>query len=100
MKDFENNDIESTERREVLASLMKYSAVVGGASTVVLSASEAVAQSAASGGGGGGGGGRPKGNNGFGNCDQPAPGGSLPNNNAENDLGGRPLPPGQVGRCD
>lgn len=29
-----------------------------------------------------------KGNNGFGNGDQPAPGGSLENNNAENDQDG------------
>ena len=34
--------------------------------------------------------GRIKGNNGWGNGDQPAPGGSLPNNNAENGPGGNP----------
>ena len=45
----EQHEIENKERREVLASLLKYSAAVGGASTVVLSASEAVARSAASG---------------------------------------------------
>lgn len=50
MKEFENGEIVNTERREILAALMKYSAAVGGASTVVLSASEAVAQSAFSGG--------------------------------------------------
>ncbi|WP_170329123.1 hypothetical protein [Ruegeria arenilitoris] len=48
-EEFEENEIENTERREVLAALVKYSAAVGGASTVVLSASEAVAKSAASG---------------------------------------------------
>ncbi|MCV2867133.1 hypothetical protein OEW28_00650 [Defluviimonas sp. WL0002] len=40
--------------------------------------------------GGGGGCPRKKGNNGWGNGDQPAPGGSLPNNNAENGPGGNP----------
>lgn len=49
MENVEENGIENKERREVLAALVKYSAVVGGASTVVLSASEAVAKSAASG---------------------------------------------------
>ena len=41
-------------RREVLASLAKYSATVAGASTVVLTASASVAVASISGGGGGG----------------------------------------------
>ncbi|SLN58962.1 hypothetical protein ROA7450_03038 [Roseovarius albus] len=75
----ERNDVESAERREVLTSLLKYTAVVGGASTVALSASEAVAKSSASGVKY-----KPKCNNGFGNGDQCVPGQSGPHNNAEN----------------
>lgn len=50
-------------RREVLASLAKYSAVVAGASTVVLTASSSVSLASVSGGGGGGRGGQNPGNN-------------------------------------
>lgn len=40
-----------------------------------------------------------KGNNGWGNGDQPAPGGSLPNNNAENNSGSATnFPPAVAGK--
>jgi hypothetical protein len=47
----EQDTIENADRREVMAALLKYSAVVGGASTIVLSSADAVSASAASGGG-------------------------------------------------
>lgn len=50
----ENDDVD-LNRREVLASLAKYSAAVAGASTVVLTASASVSLASVSGGGGGGG---------------------------------------------
>lgn len=49
----ENDDVD-LNRREVLASLAKYSAAVAGASTVVLTASASVSLASVSGGGGGG----------------------------------------------
>lgn len=57
----ENDDVD-LNRREVLASLAKYSAAVAGASTVVLTASASVSLASVSGGGGGGGGGQNPGN--------------------------------------
>lgn len=57
--DFSNSDDVDLDRREVLASLAKYSATVAGASTVVLSASASVSLASISGSGGDhGGGGR------------------------------------------
>jgi hypothetical protein len=81
MENTSKDVIENADRREVMAAILKYSAVVAGASTVVMSSADAVSASAASRGGPRGG---PQGNNGLGNGDQPPPGGSCENNNAEN----------------
>lgn len=80
MSNFDKSDseIDSVDRRELMAAIMKYSVAVSGATATVLTASQAVAQSAASGAG------SQNCNNGFGNGDQCAPGNSGPNNNAEN----------------
>lgn len=56
MRDNENSDSSGGDgvdlnRREVLASLAKYSAVVTGASTIVLTASSSVSLASVSGGG-------------------------------------------------
>ena len=57
------DDVVDLDRREVLASLAKYSATVAGASTLVLTASASVSRASFSGGGGNhGGGGQNPGN--------------------------------------
>ncbi|WP_139188601.1 hypothetical protein [Aliiruegeria lutimaris] len=50
--DLDTDDTVDLERRDVLASLAKYSATVAGSSTVVLSASASVSVASISGGGG------------------------------------------------
>lgn len=50
--DIGGSDVVDLDRREVLASLAKYTATVAGASTVLLSASASVSIASISGGGG------------------------------------------------
>lgn len=64
------------DRREVLASLAKYSATVAGASAVVLTASASVSAASVSGGGPG----RPGGDTGRPSLDPGRPGGQNPGN--------------------
>ena len=65
-------------RREVLASLVKYSAAVAGASTVLLTASSSVSLASVSGGEGGGRGENPRNNKPVGNASFDGPRGQVP----------------------
>jgi hypothetical protein len=74
------------ERREFLRRAGKFAAVTPPAVTLMLTATSVPANAKGSGGA----------NNGLGNGDQTAPGGSLPHNGAENNTGGNTTgnPPG------